>query len=586
MPAVLPAVEAAYERAMIAEVAALCRHIPHRDLCIQWDVCNEMVVWDGQASDAVPADVPREKLIERMQRLCAAVPDDVELGLHLCYGDFGAKHFVEPKDAAKMVEFANALAKSIPHKLAYIHMPVPIERSDDVFHAPFRDLKLGEGTELFLGLVHAKDGVEGTRARLAAAQRHAPKFGIATECGMARARSEGHGARAPENPRRHAVRRRGLMARNVHLVGSVPMADAAEVFETVSAALGPRIKRLPDGETGERGDWITWLEPAFANNPAFEKSGEFFRVHASGTGRERYALKPGSRAEDVRFDNLFYADIAKASYADFKRLKAAGKIAAGTKFQVDLVPAHSVIWLFLVDALHAPLDPLYNDAVKREIDKIAAAIPHDELAIQFDVASAVFARLERNEASSYGRSKAEMQETFSAIVADLGNRVPAGVDLLYHLCYGDSNHRHVVEPTDMGDMVEFANRLTRTIKRPIDLIHMPVPRNRADDAYFEPLKRLALRPETELCLGLVHYTDGVDGTKQRLATAKKFAKNSPSRRNAVSAGATRARFLSCCASMPKPPTCDVARSTAYRRSMRAARSRRPPSFEARIASFG
>ena len=51
------------------------------------------------------------------------------------------------------------------------------------------------------------------------------------------------------------------------------------------------------------------------------------------------------------------------------------------------------------------------------------------------------------------------------------------------------------------------------------------PRNRADDAYFEPLKRLALRPETELCLGLVHYTDGVDGTKQRLAMARKYAGN-------------------------------------------------------------
>jgi hypothetical protein len=118
-----------------------------------------------------------------------------------------------------------------------------------------------------------------------------------------------------------------------------------------------------------------------------------------------------------------------------------------------------------------------------------------------------------------------MQETFSAIVADLGNRVPAGVDLLYHLCYGDSNHRHVVEPTDMTDMVEFANRLSRAIKRRIDLIHMPVPRNRTDDAYFEPLKRLALRPETELCLGLVHYTDGVAGTKKRLATAKRYAGN-------------------------------------------------------------
>jgi hypothetical protein len=308
----------------------------------------------------------------------------------------------------------------------------------------------------------------------------------------------------------------------IHLVGSVPLGSAQEVFETIGAAFGPRIKRIPDGETGPRSDWITWLEPVFGENPAFRKSGEFFRVHASGTGRERYTLAPGHTPQQVRFDNLFYADIAKDSYAIFKRLKDAGRIPAGTKFQVDLVPAHSVIWLFLVEALHAPIDPIYNDALKREIDKIAAAIPHEDLAIQFDVASAVFARLERNEPSGYGRTKAEMQETFSCILADLGNRVPADIDLLFHLCYGDSNHRHVVEPTDMGDMVAFTNLLSARVARPIQLVHMPVPRDRSDAAYFAPLARLVLRPETELCLGLVHYTDGVEGTRKRLATARKF----------------------------------------------------------------
>ena len=187
----LAAVEAAYERAMIAEVAALCRHIPHEDLCIQWDVCNEMVIWDGQTTGAVPhADEPRAALLERMRRISATVPEDVELGLHLCYGDFAGHHFVEPVDASKMVEFANALVGAITHKLAYIHMPVPAERTDDAFHRPFADLKLPEGTELYLGVVHAKDGPAGARARIAAAQRHVPDFGIATECGMARARSQ------------------------------------------------------------------------------------------------------------------------------------------------------------------------------------------------------------------------------------------------------------------------------------------------------------------------------------------------------------------------------------------------------------
>ena len=313
--------------------------------------------------------------------------------------------------------------------------------------------------------------------------------------------------------------------RHVHLVGSVPFKDAREVFEMVSAALGTRLKRVPDGETGERSDWITWLEPAFADNPALEKSDELFRIHATGTARIRYRLRPGWGLNDVRFANLFYADVAKQSYAEFAALKHAGKIAPDVKFQIDLVPAHSVIWLFLQDDLHQPLDPVYNQALKRELDKISAALPHDEIAIQFDVASAVFARLQRGEPNAYGKTRAEMLASFSRIMTDLANHVPADIELLFHFCYGDSNHNHVVEPTDMRDMVDVANGLSADISRPIQLIHMPVPRDRNDDAYFAPLSELRLKPETELSLGLVHYTDGVAGTRRRLAAAERHAKD-------------------------------------------------------------
>ena len=251
------------------------------------------------------------------------------------------------------------------------------------------------------------------------------------------------------------------MPRGVHLVGSVPLADARAVFEAASAALGPRLTRIPDGETGERSDWITWLEPVFAKHPMFEPSGEIFKLHPTAPGRVRYRLRPGLKPQDVTFDNLFYAEIAQRSYRDFARLKADGKIPAHCRFQVDLVPAHSVIWLFVSDELHAPIDPIFNAALRREIDKLAASIPHGELAIQFDVASAVFARLERNDVSGYGRSKDETQATFSRILIDLANHVPAEIELLFHFCYGDSDHKHVVEPTDMGDMVEMANRLAR-----------------------------------------------------------------------------------------------------------------------------
>lgn len=315
------------------------------------------------------------------------------------------------------------------------------------------------------------------------------------------------------------------MPRSVHLVGSVPLRDAREVFKTVSAALGQRLRRIPDGETGERSDWITWLEPAFANNPALEKSDELFRIHATGTARIRYRLRVGKTVRDVHFDNLFYADIAKASYAEFAELKRQGVVPKECRFQIDLVPAHSVIWLFLQDDLHRALDPVFNEALKREIDKISDLLPHDQIAIQFDVASAVFARLQRGEANAYGRTKAEMLTTFSSILTDLADHVPADIELMFHFCYGDSNHKHVVEPTDMGDMVDIANRLCAEIKHRIELIHMPVPRDRPDDAYFAPLARLRLKPETELSLGLVHYTDGIDGTRKRLATAERHFKS-------------------------------------------------------------
>ena len=311
------------------------------------------------------------------------------------------------------------------------------------------------------------------------------------------------------------------MLRDVHLVGSVPLSNAREVFTQVAAALGPRLRRIPDGETGERGDWITWLEPVFANSPALEKSDEVFRIHATATPRTRYRLKPGMSVSQVTFDNLFYADIAVRSYREFAGLKRSGIIPPQCRFQVDLVPAHSVLWLYLQDDLHAPVDPIYNAAVKREIDKIAAAIPHDQLAIQFDVASAVFVRLQRGDISSYGRTRTEMLDRFTTIMADLADRVPTGIELMFHFCYGDSNHRHVVEPSDMADMVEMANRLSGAIRRRIDLIHMPVPRDRADDAYFAPLKGLAMAPGTELCLGLVHHTDGAAGTRKRLVAAEK-----------------------------------------------------------------
>jgi len=170
----------------------------------------------------------------------------------------------------------------------------------------------------------------------------------------------------------------------------------------------------------------------------------------------------------------------------------------------------------------AAVEPCYDTALRREIDAVAAIAPHDQLAIQFDVASAVSYRLEKSEPTRYGAAKSEMLDAFSREVIGLGRCVPDGIELIYHLCYGDNNHRHSIEPTDTADMTAFANLVSAGVTRSIELFHMPVPRGRTDDDYFAPLKNLALDPETKISLGLVHHTDGVAGTRARMATAEKY----------------------------------------------------------------
>jgi hypothetical protein len=192
-PDVVLRVEPAYETALIAEIGRLCTAIPHSDLCIQWDMVREVLWWDGRILKTQPAPFPstetRTQVLDRLARLIAAVPIDVELGFHLCYGDWSGRHQIDPADSRAMVDLANAIAARIGTKLSYVHMPVPIARSDRVYFEPFRDLDLASNTEIYLGLVHLQDGVAGARSRILAATEFLPEFGIAAECGLGRAKT-------------------------------------------------------------------------------------------------------------------------------------------------------------------------------------------------------------------------------------------------------------------------------------------------------------------------------------------------------------------------------------------------------------
>jgi hypothetical protein len=70
-------------------------------------------------------------------------------------------------------------------------------------------------------------------------------------------------------------------------------------------------------------------------------------------------------------------------------------------------------------------------------------------------------------------------------------------------------------------LVDFALALIAAVPRTITWFHIPVPKSRDDDAYFEALARLAPKlGQTELYLGLIHEHDP-EGTESRIRAAKR-----------------------------------------------------------------
>jgi hypothetical protein len=85
-PAFQVAVEPTYEAAILHALRRIQTEIPAHDLAIQWDMPGEIALLENVMISPWFAPV-KEGIIERIQRLAAAVNHGVELGFHLCYGD-------------------------------------------------------------------------------------------------------------------------------------------------------------------------------------------------------------------------------------------------------------------------------------------------------------------------------------------------------------------------------------------------------------------------------------------------------------------------------------------------------------------
>lgn len=304
-----------------------------------------------------------------------------------------------------------------------------------------------------------------------------------------------------------------------HLIGSVPLPSAEEVFRRLSGALGPLLTRMPDGETGERRRWVYWQRTMLERHPAMEVDADagFLELRQwDGSLLRRASLlrfRPGVDPDAVDFVTG-YAEAALESWALFSRLRTEGVLPAGLRFQVCLPTPMSSAFMYVSPRAHDSYQRAYERALTGDLLRITAAIPPGDLAIQWDICQEVLVF-----EGYFPTRPPDYRERIFALLARLGDAVPSGVELGYHLCYGSPADQHLVMPKDTAILAELTEAILAGVRRRVDFLHLPVPRDRDDAGYLRPMGRLRPPETLRLYLGLVHHDDPA-GDRRRIDVAR------------------------------------------------------------------
>lgn len=314
----------------------------------------------------------------------------------------------------------------------------------------------------------------------------------------------------------------------IYLTGSVNQPSATDVFEFVGKRLQPGARRVPDGETGERANWVLAQARYFADNIGLA-------TVPAPDGRDRYVLAEGITPETLSFARFDYPDHAQRSYALFRQARDGGRLALDTRFLVSIPTPFNAVSFFGTEDARLDLLPAYETAVRASVIEIQEAIPHGDLAVQWDLPTEL-ATAEGWFTNPWGGT-----EDILAATARAASWIEPEVDLTFHLCFGDSKFgaspfmgdppdaeaaarggRHIL-PRDTSSIVLLANGLSRHVPRSISAIHAATVTSWNRPAHWQPLSDLALEPDTEFHLGIVHAAaDGLAGARTRAELASSF----------------------------------------------------------------
>lgn len=280
---------------------------------------------------------------------------------------------------------------------------------------------------------------------------------------------------------------------SLHFNGGINLPDVDTVLHALGELPHRYLRRVTDGETGERRKWIGYQVGALLG------AGGLRPVDAEPDGGEYGAapvvrLADGVSAERIDWPDLGYATVYLESYARFRELRATGVLPAHVRFQAQYPTPEAVSNLFHPQDRQEILTS-YRRALLADLERLVDGVDHGDLAVQWDAAvETVMAEMHPDRRQAIGNRLRALVE-----------RVPTGVQAGIHLCHGDAGHEAMFQPRSLANQVLLARAVLVDAARPVDWLSFTVPPDRTDEAFFAPLQDLDAPLPTEIYLSLVPY---------------------------------------------------------------------------------
>ncbi len=288
--------------------------------------------------------------------------------------------------------------------------------------------------------------------------------------------------------------------RAAHLVGSLPGATPSEAMKTALQIVGPFLRSLPDGETGDRRNWIVSIIEGLRRHPDLElrKPGDWSDYDAT----PQFRIRKGHRLFGATLDFGHLAAV-QDSYPAFLQARAdAGR--QDLVFQ-EGVPGDLDLAMFTLGPTGALTQRRpFTEATLAEIIGVRSlTAPETLFQIELPVELVLLAKAPP--AARPGLARVLAKPTVA-----LAGAAPAGTRFAVHLCLGDMNNKAFGTMSDVSPLVLLANSIIRSWPsgRPLELIHAPFAAAdhpaTTDPAFYAALRNLQLPPGIRFAAGFAH----------------------------------------------------------------------------------